>query len=188
MYKRQDLDGLAAIAARFASRERFLTELALDPPQASGDLSDDALRDEDFLELSTVHSAKGREWHTVFVLNVADGNFPNEYATSQAAGIEEERRLLYVAMTRARDTLHLIEPQRYYVTGQPRLGADHVLGARSRFLTPAVMACLELRVPGACEPAATSRPDAALPDAPASPSGVDTGRATDIASRMRQMW
>jgi DNA helicase-2/ATP-dependent DNA helicase PcrA len=183
-----DLDGLAAIAARFASRERFLTELALDPPQASGDLSDDALRDEDFLELSTVHSAKGREWHTVFVLNVADGNFPNEYATSQAAGIEEERRLLYVAMTRARDTLHLIEPQRYYVTGQPRLGADHVLGARSRFLTPAVMACLELRVPGACEPAATSRPDAALPDAPASPSGVDTGRATDIASRMRQMW
>ena len=191
-----DLDGLAAMAARFPSRERFLTELALDPPQASGDLSDDALRDEDYLELSTVHSAKGREWHTVFVLNVADGNFPNEYATGKAAGIEEERRLLYVAMTRARDSLHLIEPQRYYVTGQPRLGADHVLGARSRFLTPAVMDCLELRVPGAFErhpdgpngPTGTGTPAAADPAADAGASTLDAIGPTDIASRLRQMW
>jgi len=103
--------------------------------------------------LSTVHSAKGQEWDAVYVINVADGNFPNEYATGDPAAIEEERRLLYVALTRARDTLELIEPQRYYVTNQPRLGAGYVHGARSRFLTDAVLARLE-RVTAFADPAA----------------------------------
>ena len=135
-----DLWQLERVAQQFASRERFLTELALDPPQASGDLAGAPHRDEDYLVLSTVHSAKGQEWDAVHVLNVADGNFPSEYATGRAELIEEERRLLYVAMTRAKSELHLIAPLRYYVTGQPRRGDAHVYGATSRFLTRAVMA------------------------------------------------
>ena len=138
-----DLQMLEVVSAQFGTRERFLTELALDPPQAGGDLAGDPLLDEDFLILSTVHSAKGQEWDAVYLINVADGNFPNEYATGDAAAIEEERRLLYVAMTRARDALALIEPQRYYVTHQAKFGGDYVHGARSRFLTASVLARLE---------------------------------------------
>ena len=142
-----DLDQLAVIATRFASRERFLTELALDPPQAAGDLAGEPLRDEDWLNLSTVHSAKGQEWDAVCVLNVTDGNFPNEYATGDARAIEEERRLLYVAVTRARDALYLLEPKAFHVTGQQRWGDRHVWGARSRFLTEPVLATLEQAAP-----------------------------------------
>ena len=138
-----DLAMLATISDQFNSRERFLTELTLDPPNASGDLAGDPLLDEDYLILSTVHSAKGQEWDSVYVLNVADGNFPNEFAGGDKAAMEEERRLLYVAITRARDHLQLIEPQRYYVTQQPKLGAAYVHGARSRFLTDALLRCFE---------------------------------------------
>ena len=169
-----DLEMLANISGQFANRERFLTELTLDPPQASGDLAGDPLRDEDYLILSTVHSAKGQEWDAVYVLNVADGNFPNEFAAGNAAAIEEERRLLYVAITRARDRLHLIEPLRYYVTNQPRLGAAYVHGARSRFLTPAVLGCFE-----------TSAPAAAEPD---EEQGGSAGAPIDVAATMRAMW
>jgi DNA helicase-2/ATP-dependent DNA helicase PcrA len=75
-----DIEQLSQISQQFPTRERFLTELTLDPPQSSGDLSGPALIDDDFLILSTVHSAKGQEWNNVHILNVADGNFPNEYA------------------------------------------------------------------------------------------------------------
>src|SRR5690606_571674 len=93
-----DLDMLQSIAAQFGTRERFLAELALDPPQAAGDRAGAPRLDDDYLILSTVHSAKGQEWDAVYVLNVTDGNFPNEYATGRAESIDEERRLLYVAM------------------------------------------------------------------------------------------
>ncbi|HEX5611711.1 MAG TPA: ATP-dependent helicase, partial [Burkholderiales bacterium] len=169
-----DLQQLEAIAQQFASREQFLTELALDPPQASGDLAGPPLLDEDFLILSTVHSAKGQEWDAVYVLNVADGNFPSDFATGRAELIEEERRLLYVAMTRAKNDLHLIAPLKYYVTQQSRMGDRHVYGATSRFLTPAVMACLERISWPARGPT-----DAA--SAPAAPS-------VDVAGRLREMW
>lgn len=142
-----DLEQLAAIATRFGTRERFLTELALDPPQAAGDLAGEPLRDEDWLNLSTVHSAKGQEWDAVCVLNVTDGNFPNEYATGDPLAIEEERRLLYVAVTRARDALYLLEPKAFYVTGQQRWGDRHVWGARSRFLTGPVLTQLDQVAP-----------------------------------------
>ena len=138
-----DLEQLEQIATRFPTRERYLTELTLDPPQASGDLSDDASREEDYLILSTVHSAKGQEWDNVYVLNVTDGNFPNEYATSRPDELEEERRLLYVAITRAKNQLHLMAPLKFPVTQQPRYGDRHVYGAKSRFLTDAVAATLD---------------------------------------------
>ena len=117
-----DLEQLEQISGRYPSRERFLTELTLDPPSAAGDLAGDPLLDEDYLVLSTVHSAKGQEWEAVFVLNVSDGNFPSEFATGKPAMIEEERRLLYVAMTRAKQSLSLVAPLKYHVTQQRRDG------------------------------------------------------------------
>jgi DNA helicase-2/ATP-dependent DNA helicase PcrA len=168
-----DLDMLEQVSGQFGSRERFLTELTLDPAQATGDLAGPPLRDEDYLVLSTVHSAKGQEWDAVQVLNVADGNFPSEFAGGREDLIEEERRLLYVAMTRSRGQLDLVEPQRYYVTQQSRRGDAHVYGARSRFLTPAVLDTLERT--GWGEVAA---PEPAPRDAPK----VDVGR------RLRGMW
>jgi DNA helicase II / ATP-dependent DNA helicase PcrA len=168
-----DLDMLVALGGQFASRERFLTELTLDPPAATGDLAGEPLRDEDWLVLSTVHSAKGQEWDAVYLLNVADGNFPNEYATGSDAAIEEERRLLYVAMTRARDSLQLVEPQRYHVTHQQRLGGTYVHGARSRFLTGPVLACLDRGGP---------------PAAPAVAPPAGCGPRVDVAARLRSMW
>ena len=138
-----DIEQLERLSARFGSRERFLTELTLDPPQASGDLSGPPLLDEDYLILSTILSAKGQEWNSVYVLNVADGNFPSEFAGGKPERLDEERRLLYVAMTRAKQELHLVAPLRYYVTQQPPTGDRHVYGARSRFMTAPVMQTLE---------------------------------------------
>src|SRR5689334_8000106 len=111
-----DLVQLAQIAATFPSRERFLTELTLDPPDATSDEAGVPLLDEDYLILSTIHSAKGQEWRSVFVLNCVDGCIPSDLATG--AEHEEERRLLYVAMTRAKDHLHLVVPQRFFVHQQ----------------------------------------------------------------------
>jgi len=138
-----DIDQLANIAQQYPSRERFISELTLDPPISSSDLSDKAHKDDDFLILSTVHSAKGQEWKNVFILNVADGNFPNEYAADNPKAIEEERRLLNVAITRAKQNLHLIQPLKYWVPEQPKYGDKHVYGAKSRFLTKNVSRCLE---------------------------------------------
>ena len=158
-----DLVQLERLAGNFASRETFLTELALDPPAATGDLAGAPQLDEDYLVLSTVHSAKGQEWDAVYVLNVSDGSFPSEFATGSAALIEEERRLLYVAMTRAKRELDLIAPLKYYVTQQSRMGDRHVYGAKSRFLTKAVMACLDERA-------------------------WDAEPALDVGTRLRAMW
>ncbi len=170
-----DLQQLERIAQQFGSREQFLTELALDPPQATGDLAGPPLLDEDYLVLSTIHSAKGQEWEAVHVLNVADGNFPSEFSTGRPELIEEERRLLYVAMTRAKTDLHLIAPMKYYVTQQSRTGDRHVYGAKSRFMTRPVMACLEqVTWPESAEGAAQD----SISDAP----------RVDVASRLRGMW
>ncbi|HRO10852.1 ATP-dependent helicase [Amaricoccus sp.] len=132
--RKGDLGQLGQIAAGFASRRAFLTELTLDPPQATGDLAGPALRDEDYLVLSTIHSAKGQEWKSVFLLNCVDGCLPSDLASDTPAEIEEERRLMYVAMTRAKDALHLLTPLRFYVHGQAARGDRHVYAPRSRFL------------------------------------------------------
>ena len=105
-----DLVQLVRIADGFASRMSFLTELTLDPPQATSDLAGAPLQDDDYLVLSTIHSAKGQEWRSVFVLNCVDGCIPSDLATGTPEEIEEERRLFYVAMTRAKDALHLMRP------------------------------------------------------------------------------
>ena len=169
-----DLEQLVRLAGGYLDREKFLTELALDPPQASGDQSGPPLLDEDYLVLSTVHSAKGQEWQSVYLLNVNDGNFPSEFAAGDPAQLEEERRLLYVAMTRARDALHLMVPLKYYVTQQPRYGDAHVYGAQSRFLTPNVLATLD---------AAST-----LPPEPALLPGSALAPRVDVAAGVRALW
>jgi DNA helicase II / ATP-dependent DNA helicase PcrA len=138
-----DLDQLEQLSQQFPSRERFLTEITLDPPNATSDLSGKAHQDEDYLILSTIHSAKGMEWDTVFILNVVDGSFPSEFATGKAAMIDEERRLLYVAMTRARNELQLISPLKFPLTQQSPRGDAHVYGGRSRFISDKVLKCFE---------------------------------------------
>ena len=135
----QDLDQLEQIAAHYPSRERFLSELTLDPPSATGDHAGPPLRDEDWLVLSTIHSAKGQEWDQVFVINAVDGAMPSDLATEKAEQIEEERRLFYVALTRARDALHVIHPQRFYVHQQRRYGDVHVYAPRTRFIPDAIV-------------------------------------------------
>jgi DNA helicase-2/ATP-dependent DNA helicase PcrA len=169
-----DLIQLERLAQQFATRDQFLAELALDPPAVTGDLSGTPYLDEDYLVLSTVHSAKGQEWDAVYILNVADGNFPSEFSTGKSEQIEEERRLLYVAMTRAKNDLHLIVPLKYYVANQPKHGDRHVYGARSRFLTKAVM----------------SRLDAITwPDNVDSPAALAPGNArVNVAGKLRGMW
>lgn len=134
-----DLDQLVRLAAQYRSREHFLTELTLDPPDATSDEAGAPLLDEDYLILSTIHSAKGQEWQAVFVLNVVDGCIPSDMSTGRTEDIEEERRLLYVAMTRAKDELHLILPQRFHVHQQPRNGDRHLFASRSRFIPSAIL-------------------------------------------------
>lgn len=138
-----DLTQLRQAAHAQPDAQRFLAELALDPPQASSDLAGPPHRDEDWLVLSTIHSAKGQEWSAVHVLAVVDGCMPADMATGDGEQIEEERRLLYVAFTRARRHLNLLAPQRFHLTQQPRRGDLHVYALPSRFLTPAVLACMD---------------------------------------------
>jgi DNA helicase-2/ATP-dependent DNA helicase PcrA len=169
-----DLEALERIAAGFPSRERFLSELALDPPDKTSDEAGPPLRDEDYLILSTIHSAKGQEWRSVFVLNCVDGCIPSDLATGSSEEIEEERRLLYVAMTRAKDELALIVPQRFYVHGQPRYGDRSVFASRTRFLPPPLLKHFDRQT---------------WPEAQAEPERAPTdGPRVDLKARMRGMW
>lgn len=133
--RRADLLQLEQIASNYPSRERFLTDLTLDPPGATSDEAGPPHLDEDFLILSTIHSAKGQEWTKVFVLNAVDGCIPIDLSAGERKELEEERRLLYVAMTRAKDSLHLITPQRFYTSGQVARGDRHVYASRTRFIS-----------------------------------------------------
>ena len=169
-----DLEKLEQIASGYATRERFLTELTLDPPEATGTEAGAPLLDEDYLILSTIHSAKGQEWDVVYVLNVADGCIPSDMAAGSAEQIEEERRVLGVAMTRARFHLRLIQPLRFYRSQQHRHGDSYVLAPRSRFIPDDVLDLFECR----------AWPEEAVDGA--KPARTDL--CADIAARMREMW
>jgi DNA helicase-2/ATP-dependent DNA helicase PcrA len=169
-----DLDQLAKIAAGYGSRQEFLTDLTLDPPQATSDEAGKPLLDEDYLILSTIHSAKGQEWKAVSILNVVDGCIPSDLATGTSEEIEEERRLLYVAMTRAKDELNLIVPQRFYTHQQARSGDKHVYAGRTRFIPANI--CTHFN--RATWPiAGESRVKAPI-----------TAQSIDIRERLRGMW
>jgi len=169
-----DLEQLEQLSAQHTTRERFLTELTLDPPLATGGKSGIASKDEDYVVLSTIHSAKGQEWDIVYILNVADGNFPSEFASGKPELIEEERRLLYVAMTRARNELHLCVPLRYQVTQQAKEGDAHVYGAKSRFMTDKVLACFERTTYRSLRGAETLR--------------TEETASIDVGAQLKEMW
>ena len=172
-----DIEQLEQIAGHYDSRAHFLTELTLAPPGATGDEARDPYLDEDYLILSTIHSAKGQQWDVVHVLNVVDGCIPSDMAAGSREQIDEERRLLYVAMTRARDELHLIQPLRFYVHGQRRNGDRHVYAPRSRFLPDAILGAFERR----------AHSNDAVNTANDSRSGTASSRV-DIGAQVRAMW
>jgi DNA helicase-2/ATP-dependent DNA helicase PcrA len=169
--RRADLIQLEQIASGYTSRTKFLTELTLDPPDATSDQAGVPLLDEDYLILSTIHSAKGQEWKSVFVLNVVDGCMPSDLGAGTSAELEEERRLLYVAMTRAKDDLHLVVPQRFFTHGQAAQGDRHVYASRSRFIPETLLPLFER----------TTWPKPVA-------GAARTAAQVDIGARMRGMW
>jgi DNA helicase-2/ATP-dependent DNA helicase PcrA len=173
--RRADLIQLEQIASGYPSRQRFLTELTLDPPDATSDQAGVPVLDEDYLILSTIHSAKGQEWKSVYVLNVVDGCMPSDLGAGTSVELEEERRLLYVAMTRAKDDLHLMVPQRFFPHGQPARGDRHVYATRTRFIPDRLLSLFDR----------TAWPRAV---AGAAPRGASQGPRIDVGARMRGMW
>jgi DNA helicase-2/ATP-dependent DNA helicase PcrA len=127
--REKDLEHFVTIAARYRSLGSMLTDMALEPP---GDSVGDVLAadlDEGLLTLSTIHSAKGLEWRAVFVIWLVDGRFPSYHNLHDEEEVEEERRLLYVAVTRAKDHLYLSYPIDIYDRS-----SGMVLGKPSRFV------------------------------------------------------
>ncbi|WGS51844.1 ATP-dependent helicase [Paraburkholderia sp. D15] len=174
-----DVLQMESIAGTYASRERFLTELTLDPPDATSGESGVPLLDEDYLILSTIHSAKGQEWRNVFVLNGVDGCIPSDLGTGSDEDLDEERRLLYVAMTRAREDLHIVVPQRFYVHNQTHMGDRHVWASRTRFIPAHLMPLFD----------AYAWPRVTLPGAPTAAGLAAAARAKiEIGAKLRKMW
>ncbi len=172
--RQADLLQLEQIAGGYPSRERFLTELTLDPPDATSDQAGVPHLDEDYLILSTIHSAKGQEWKSVFVMNVVDGCIPIDLGAGARDEIEEERRLLYVAMTRAKDDLYLMVPQRFFTHGQSSTGDRHVYAARTRFIPNNLLKYFSRRAWPLAAPAGERSPS--------------TGPKVDVRAKMRGMW
>jgi DNA helicase II / ATP-dependent DNA helicase PcrA len=137
-----DLERLADAAADSPSLHDALVQLALDPPVSASDLAGKPRLDDDFLVISTVHSAKGLEWPVVHLPQLVDGAVPSDMALTTPAGLEEEQRLFYVAVTRARDRLYLYAPLRMH---HHRIARDdrHSYGQLTRFLTRAALAQCE---------------------------------------------
>ncbi len=172
MPRKRDLEQLEAIARRYHRRADFISDLTLDPPQSTADLAGPPHKDEDFLILSTMHSAKGCEWKAVYIIHAADGMIPSDMATTNDDGVEEERRLFYVAVTRAMDRLYVLFPLRYY-TRKHRLGDAHLYAQLTRFLPHRVAALMGQR----------------QPKYRLEPEAVDIARTdADIRERIGELW
>ncbi|HTP49419.1 MAG TPA: ATP-dependent helicase [Anaeromyxobacteraceae bacterium] len=155
-----DLDRLAQAAAAFSDRAAMLAELTLDPPQSTQELAGPPSLDDDYLVLSTIHSAKGLEFDAVYLIHAADGNIPSDLAAGSAEELDEELRLLYVALSRARDHLSVLFPLRWY--DRPAgAGGKHSYAQLTRFLPPPVRAAFD---------EATGAPTGAAAGAAASPN------------------
>ncbi|MGB9647828.1 MAG: 3'-5' exonuclease, partial [Stellaceae bacterium] len=118
---------------------------------------------------------KGQEWEAVYVLNLVDGCIPSDMATGKPAQVDEERRLLYVAMTRAKQHLHLVQPLRFFGTHQHRSGSGHTIAPRSRFLPDDILPLFTRRA-------------AATPEAAADTPSPQPVVSVDIGARLRGMW
>jgi DNA helicase-2/ATP-dependent DNA helicase PcrA len=171
--RENDIEYLGVLAAGYKSRRPFLADLILDPPTSTGDLAGPPIKDEDWLVLSTIHSAKGLEWDVVYLIHAADGCLPSDMSTGSDEEIEEELRLAYLAMTRARDFLYILWPQRYYL--RPfGLSDRHNYAQCSRFFTDDVIQTMEEVALGR---------KVGVED-----TGIQKGRKGDIAKRIRYMW
>ncbi|HVY85137.1 MAG TPA: ATP-dependent helicase [Caulobacterales bacterium] len=168
-----DIRQLVSIANGYPGREAFLTDLTLDPPNATSDEAAKPSKDDDYCILSTIHSAKGQEWRNVFVLSAVDGCIPSDLGVGSTAELEEERRLLYVAMTRARDDLHVIVPQRFYVQQQAKNGDRNVFAARTRFIGNDMLERFDRQ--SYFSPVESTKQRAAIPP-------------VDLAARARERW
>jgi DNA helicase-2/ATP-dependent DNA helicase PcrA len=146
------------IAAGYPSRAAFLAALALEPPQSTQDLGSGSQEEDDALVISTVHSAKGKEWDAVFVIWAVDGWFPSSRSLDDDDQLEEERRLMYVAMTRARNHLAVTYPLNVYAT---RRGSDYSIDQLSRFIDRGVRDKMRRVVPQ--NPAAPQSPERQVP-------------------------
>jgi DNA helicase-2/ATP-dependent DNA helicase PcrA len=138
--RKNDIEHLGELAVRYPSRRQFLAELVLEPPMSTGDFAGSPFLDEDWLVLSTIHSAKGLEWDAVYLIAAADGCLPSDLATGDDDGIEEELRLTYVAMTRARDFLYVLWPLRFYTRS---FANSHVYAQLCRFFTREVLETMD---------------------------------------------
>ncbi len=169
----RDLASLEQIAVGYSSRQHFLVELQLDPPNSTSDLAGPPHLDDDWLVLSTIHSAKGGEWDVVYLIHAADGFLPSDMACGSTEEIEEELRVAYVALTRARDHLYVTWPLRYYYR---RVGPSHRHGfaQRSRFVSEAVLETMDQKSHGLV--------------AEALDWVLDEAERMDITSRMRSRW
>lgn len=165
-----DLVQLEHIASGYPNRGAFLSALALEPPSATSDLAQASeTDDDDALVISTIHSAKGKEWEAVFVIWAADGWLPSSRAIRDATQIEEERRLFYVALTRAKRHLHVSYPLYAYAS---RWSADFALDQKSRFLDAAVLATMQ-------------RIQLAPPPAPEAPPAEPVTSTLDLRAALR---
>ncbi len=173
-----DLIQLEAIAARYQSRTEFLSEMTLDPPSSTQELPADPFLDEDYLTLSTIHSAKGLEWDSVYVIHAADGNIPSDMATGSPEEIEEERRLFYVAMTRAKNHLSVVRPERYYFHNR-RKSDQHSLSKITRFLPTQIQAMFDCQSQGMTYGSGFGR---------AGQSGLIQGDTTEIRKKISKLW
>jgi len=144
----RDLEQLEQIAGRWRSRQRMLMEMALDPPSSTQDLAGPPILDDDYLVLSTIHSAKGLEWDAVYVIHAADGYIPSDMATKDSEGVEEERRLFYVALTRAKNWLYVLCPLRYYHSYRPGASDRFGFAQRTRFLPEPVLKHFDRQITG----------------------------------------
>jgi len=171
--RENDIEYLGLLASGYDSREQFLSDLVLDPPLSTGDWAGPPTKDEDWLVLSTIHSAKGLEWDVVYLINAADGCLPSDMATGSDQEIEEELRLTYVAMTRARDFLYVLWPQRYYL--RPfGLSDRHNYAQCSRFFTDEVLMTMDEIALGR----QVTQEDNIIPG----------DRKADVSARIRYMW
>ena len=170
--RKSDIEHLGQLAAGYTSRRQFLVDLVLDPPASTGDLAGPPTVDEDWLVLSTIHSAKGLEWDAVYLIHAADGCLPSDMATGSDREIEEELRLTYVAMTRARDFLYVLWPLRYYHK-MAGLTDRHSYAQLCRFFSDGVVESMDEI--GVAEPASG---DAAVPKL----------SHEDIGARIRDIW
>ena len=172
----RDLISLEQIASGYESRRQFLVDLQLDPPTSTADLAGAPYRDEDWLVLSTIHSAKGCEWDAVYLIHAADGFLPSDLATGSEEEIEEERRLTYVALTRAKEFLYVTWPLRYYHKWHA-LSDRHTYAQPCRFFTSDVLRTLDQV--NIADDASDKRPRENEP-----PFDMEL----DVAERVRQMW